>query len=260
MFECPLDTKCFTHPRCWYCQDRCENCLKRAAILSPKPIIVNEISLRFCDEECQAVFHGPTKPIRVFAQPTRKDHSDTEKIEEGHSEICCIASDGVVDGEGLRVKISIRVGYKSTSNPQGRYYCIYNVRTLFTQQYGELFLHRDTSPDCPLPHVICLEGQKQVERLQDEGILQIFIQAGFRIIKRQYELGLAQAKLSEEIPTASLRPLVSQHQQLHSPASHAGEKHINQPSSIAQLSEIEEAYENLRQFLPGKKSSFFNLL
>ena len=49
----------------------------------------------------------------------------------------------------------------------------------------------------------CTEGYKTVGRLKDEGILQQFIQAGFRVIKKQHESGvpstLAQAMVSEEI-------------------------------------------------------------
>lgn len=217
-----------------------------------KPVEVGGVPLKFCGKDCRAVFYGPNNPITVLALPTRKSHIDTEKIEEGHTEICCIAGEGIIDGEGLRFKISVRVGCKSTG---GRYYCIFNLRTLFTQQCAELYLHRDTSPDSPLPHVDCLEGRKQVQRLRDEEVLQTFIQAGFRVIKRQQQLGLppslAQVMVSEEIPTTSARPLIA-HQQLHSPAE---EKRIHQPSSttvVAQLSATEEGYENLRQLMHGK--------
>ena len=215
--------------------------------------------LKFCGKDCEAVFHGPTKPITVLASPTRKSHSDTEKIEEGHTEICCIAGEGIIDGEGLRFKVSVRVGYKSTSNPQGRYYCIFILRTLFEQQCAELFLHRDTSPDFPLPHVNCLEGHKQVQRLKDEEVLQTFIQAGFRVIKRQQQLGLppslAQVIVTEEIPAVSVRPLITYHQQVHSPAE---EKQIGQTCTssstpiVADFSETEESYEDLRQLMPSK--------
>lgn len=211
--------------------------------------------LKFCSEDCQAVFHGPTKPITVLALPTRRNHCDTKKIEEGHTEICCIAGEGLIDGEGLRFKISVRVGYKSTSNPQGRYYCIWNLRTLFAQQCAELFLHRDISPDSPLPHVDCLEGQEQIQRLKDEEVLQSFIQAGFRVIKRQQQLNLppslAQTLVTEQIPDAMIRPLFAQHEQLQSPSIHAGEKHKNQLLST-QSTEIESGYEQLRQLIPGK--------
>lgn len=246
------------HQRCWYCQDRCENCLERATTITAQPVEVNGVPLRFCGKDCQAVFHGPTKPITIHALPTRRSHSDTEKIEEGHTEICCIAGEGIIDEEGLRFKVSVRVGYKSTGNPQGRYYCIFNLRTLFTQQCAELFLHRDTSPDSPLPHVDCPEGHKQVQRLRDEEVLQTFIQAGFRVIKRQQELGLppslAQVVVTEEIPAASARPLVASQQQVLSPAE---EKHIGQTSSsstpvVADLMETEEGYEELRQLMPSK--------
>ena len=218
-----------------------------------QPVIVSGVPLKFCGKECQGVFHGPTKPIMVHALPTRKNHSDTEKIEEGHTEICCIAGEGLVDGEGLRFKISVRVGYKSDSNPQGRYYCILNFRMLFTQQCAELFLHRDTSPDAPLPHGDCPEGHKQVQRLRDEEVLQGFIQAGFRVIKKQQLSGLppylAQALVTEEISEESAGKLIA-HQQ--APV-HAGEKQTDEPSPVvAHLSETEEGYEQLRQLLSGK--------
>ncbi len=199
------------------------------------------------------MFSGPSKPIEVLALPTRKSHSDTEKIEEGHTEICCIAGEGIIDGGGLRFKISVRVGYKSSSYPQGRYYCIFHFRTLFTQQCAEIFLHRDTSPDSPLPHVDCPGGQKQVQILRDEEILQCFIQAGFRVIKRQQQLGLT--TVTEEIPTSSVRPLFDK---LRPPLHAQGTNADHQPSDdVAHLSGIEEGFEHLRQLVPGESIIHF---
>ena len=191
------------------------------------------------------MFHGPAKSIVVLALPTRRTYNDTKQIEEGHREICCIAGEGIVDGEGLRFKISVRVGYMSESDPQGRYYCIFNFRMLFTQQCAELFLQRDTSPDSPLPHVDCSEGQKQVHKLKNDGVLQGFIQAGFRIIKRQQELGLppslAQAVVTEEFPDNSASLLVAKHHKLHAASSE--KKPVGQSE--------EENYAYLRQLIPG---------
>lgn len=258
-FKCPLDIKCSTHPRCWYCHDRCENCLERATTLQPQPT-VGEMPLKFCSKECQDVFLGPNTPIKVLALVTRRCHSDTEKIVEGHTEICCIAGEGIIDGEGFRFKISVRVGNSSVDS---RYYCIWNLRRLFTQQCAELFLRRDTTPDSPLPHVDCSEGHKQVKKLRDEGVLQGFIQAGFRVVKRQQQSGLppnlAQALITEEIPTESARPLVGQHKQLHSPSPQAQEKQQLSTSgpAVSQLSEIEADYEHLRKLVLGKV--FFKL-
>lgn len=202
--------------------------------------MVSGVPLRFCSENCQSVFHGPTKPITVLALPTRRSHDDTNKIEEGHTEICCIAGEGIVDGEGLRFKISVRVGYKSAGNPQGRYYCIWNLRTLFTLQCAELFLCRDSSPDSPLPHVDCKEGQQQIQELRDQTILQNFIQAGFRVIKKQHELNLPpnSAKVvTEQIPHAFST------QQRDSSSIHT--------SSSTTITEIENGYEQLRLLVPG---------
>ena len=195
-FDCNLDTKCSVHPRCWYCFNRCDTCFARAQTLA-KPDVVDDIPVNFCSKPCKEVFLGPNKPITILAVATNRISKDTPKIEKGHREICCISGEGRVDGLGLRFKISVRV------NGQGRYYCIFHFRTLFTQHCAELYLNRDTSPDTPLPHVQCTEGYKTVGRLKDEGILQQFIQAGFRVIKKQYESGvpstLAQAMVSEEI-------------------------------------------------------------
>ena len=158
--------------------------------------------MKFCTTECKEVFLGSQKPIAVLAVATNRTSKDTAKIEEGHREICCISGEGRVDGLGLRFKISVRVDYNSVDFPQGRYYCIFYFRTLFTQQCVELYLNRDTSPNSPLPHLQCPEGNKTIERLKSEGILQQFIQAGFRVIKKQYELGnttLAQSMVSEKI-------------------------------------------------------------
>ena len=205
------------------------------------------------------MFYGPNKPITILGVPTRRSHSDTEKIEEGHTEICCIAGEGIVDKEGLRFKISVRSGYKSSSNPQGRYYCIFSFRSLFTQQFAELFLHRDTRPDSPLPHVNCPEGHKMVKRLRDEEALQGFIQAGFRVIKKQQELNLpptvSREVLSEEVPTASaIKSLLSQ---AKVPCPSDKERTEKQSPSLcapssAPFSEIEEGYEHMRQLMPGK--------
>ena len=200
------------------------------------------------------MFHDSSncKPITVVALATRRNHSDTEKIEEGHTEICCIAGEGMIDGEGFRFKISVRTGYSSTSASQQRYYCIWNLRRLFVQQCAELFLNRDTSPDAPLPHVDCAEGQKQVNKLRDEGVLQGLIQAGFRVIKRQQQSGLppslAQTLVTEEIPTESAKPLISAHRQLPSSSLYVE----NQELVASEMSETEREYESMRQLAPGK--------
>ena len=228
--------------------------------MEPLSTTVSKVPLKFCGEDCQAVFCGPrNSPIRLLSLATRRSHNDTEKIEEGHSEICCMAGQGIVDGEGLRFKISVRVGNQTSSNPKGRYYCIFNCRTPFTQQFAELFLHIDTSPDCPLPHVNNLKGQRQVKKLRDEEALQGFIQTGFRAIKRQHQSNLptssTQEAVTEEIPALSVRTLVASHKELSSDSIQEGKnlKDKLAPSSVLpQLSESEKFYENfLRLHIPG---------
>ena len=188
--------KCSVHPRCWYCFNRCDNCFARAQVLA-KPDIVDNVPVNFCQKTCKEVFLGSDKPITVIAVATNRTSNDTTKIEEGHREICCISGEGRVDGLGLRFKISVRI------DTQARYYCIFYFRTLFTQHCAELYLNRDTTPDSPLPHMQCPEGYKTIKRLKGEGILQQFIQAGFRVIKKQHEHGtpstLARAMVTEEI-------------------------------------------------------------
>lgn len=166
--------------------------------------MVDNLPLKFCSNECRDLFIGSDKPITVLAVSTRRTSKDTPKIEQGHSEICCIAGEGKLEGVGMRFKVSVRSGYRSKEYPQGRYYCIFNFRTLSTQHCAELFLCRDTTPDSPLPHVQCSEGLKMICRLKDDGVLQEFIQAGFRIIKKQHAVkaqNLTQATVSEKIST-----------------------------------------------------------
>ena len=170
--------------------------------------MVDNLPLKFCSNECRDLFIGSDKPITVLALSTRRTSEDTPKIEQGHSEICCIAGEGKVEGSGMRFKISVRSGYRSAEYPDGRYYCIFNFRTLSTQHCAELFLCRDTTPDSPLPHVQCPEGLNMICRLKDEGVLQEFIQAGFRVIKKQHEVNaqnLTQATVSEKIRTLPMQ-------------------------------------------------------
>ena len=225
--------------------------------MEPLSITVNKVPLKFCGEECKAVFCGPrNSPIRILALATRRSHKDTEKIEDGHSEICCMAGQGIIDGEGLRFKISVRVGYQTSTNPKGRYYCIFTWRTLFSQQFAELFLHRDTSPDCPLPHVNDVKGQRQVQKLRDEEVLQSFIQAGFRAVKRQHQSNLSTTSThdsaGEEIPASSVKMLIASDKECDSVQKNNHEVKLAQPE-LSPLSVSENFYETfLRLHIPGK--------
>ena len=197
-----------------------------------------------CGQSCQNLLMESNNPITVKALATNRSHSNTPKIPDGHTEVVVMSGEGM----GLRFKVSVRKGYSSPKYPQGRHYCIFLCRTLFSQQCAEIFLNRDASPDCPLPHADCPTGHIQINNLKKEQVLHQFIQAGFRVVVRQKSLpdAMSQKMVTETIgfPMAdNFMHSLNGNQRSTQPAS---------PSVNATDSSIEGVYESLRQLIPGK--------
>lgn len=201
-----VNLKCHTSRRCWYCEDRCENCMEPAAFgLSKK---TEDVVLKFCSEQCRVSFCNNPKVLNLLPA-TFEVSIDNGKVIvppiPGHITLQRVI-DFIYDREEeLTASRTIRicVGDGSAEFPKDKLYVVYQRSTVLSQTLTACFVSDDLSlSPLPLPPKECdaecaeafvnfLHSGKTVKSM----LQAVLSDAGFTSLSawRQYKLGVAVA-------------------------------------------------------------------
>lgn len=157
-----MDMKCPLPSRCWYCKDLCENCLLPSGFgpgLTAQSI--TGISLKFCSQKCAQYFTGSEeRPMSLDIEilPPRRQHDSKPSTPKA---ILQIAGSGLLrKDEGVKITCLICHGYHSEKCPNGRFFILCQLRSLFSQRVVDKFVSDKAVPEESLPHADCVTSSK----------------------------------------------------------------------------------------------------
>ena len=109
--------------------------------------------------------------IELF--PPREHHDSTPNV------LLQITASGMLKmDEGVKITSLICHGYHSERYPNGRFFILCQLHSLFSQKFIEMFVSDKAVPEEPLPHADCPSGHKMVASSKNSGnITQIVISA-----------------------------------------------------------------------------------
>ena len=154
-----MDMKCLMPSRCWYCKDLCEHCLLPSGF-GPGLAVKSKggHALKFCSEDCALHFtkkKSLSLEIEIF--PPRQQHDSQSKA------LLKITGSGMLTvDEGVKATCLICHGYESGKHPNGRFFVICQLRSLFSQKIVEAFANENAMLEEPLPHADYPSAQKMI--------------------------------------------------------------------------------------------------
>lgn len=162
-----MDMKCLASSRCWYCKDLCESCLLCSGFGS-KLISQTKsgVTLKFCSQSCAQYFTGSEeKPISLNIEilPSTGQQSSLNVLLH-------INGSGMyfVD-EGIKIACLICHGYHSENYPDGRFFILCQLRSLFSQKFIDMFVSEGAVLEEPLPHADCPSARENAASLKASG-------------------------------------------------------------------------------------------
>lgn len=166
------DSKCI--PRCWYCNDLCDNCLL-PAIVGLKVVTKEDILLKFCSDQCQRAYCG-LKELVVNAELPRL--GDQREI---LMHVCAAGTNQLVSHFTVQMQI-----YQSSSGsyeiPADHCYVTYQFRSPFSQELLEFFISSNLSPIDPLPHLTSEQAVQSLQLIRESGLVQSILQKAFEVV------------------------------------------------------------------------------
>ena len=171
-FISSMDMKCLMPSRCWYCKELCEHCLLPSGF-GPGLTVKSKggHSLKFCSEECALHFTTEkTLSLDIEILPPRRQHDSQSEA------LLKITGSGMLNvDEGVKATCLICHGYRSGKYPNGRFFVICQLRSLFSQKIVEAFANEKAILEEPLPHADYPFAQKMMSTSN-------FCEVGSRII------------------------------------------------------------------------------
>ena len=169
--------KCDSDQHCWYCQNRCQVCLKPAVTSASGP---SGIRLKFCnDSKCSTFLSEKEMSVNVW-EPVVEQKTDTllhtGKVAVSHAELLNAHIEGVLSSnQHCSVNLTLCLGDGTSDYPEDRIYCVYYMRTLYEQQCMEFFIGKDFNPEEPLPYARCREAEEAIARYRATGEIRTLI-------------------------------------------------------------------------------------
>ncbi|XP_065885531.1 uncharacterized protein [Dysidea avara] len=142
------DQKCSTVYRCWYCINRCDSCMKQAAIgLTEK---VCNVAVKFCCKACQASFHSSPRILNMlpasFKIAVKVDTLDVT-LPPGHIILQHCTDYYDKCGEQLSATQTVKacIGDGSVEFPRHKPYIVYEFSTGLDKTVSAYFVNDDMS-------------------------------------------------------------------------------------------------------------------
>lgn len=188
-----MDMKCPVPSRCWYCKDLCESCLLPSGF-GPGLTAQSKtgISTKFCSQECAQYFTGSKeKPMSMDVEiiPPHDLKPNAPKVL-----LKIIGSGMLKEDEGVKVSCLICHGYHSEAHPNGRFFILCQLRSLFSQKILEMFVSDKAVPEEPLPHAESPAGDEMVASSKASGTISWIISSALQAFQE-----LVYAKCKEEV-------------------------------------------------------------
>lgn len=140
--------KCLTRRRCWYCEDRCENCMEPAAVGLAEER--DGVVLKFCSEDCRCSFKHDPKVLNLLPAIFKiciKDGNVSILSPPKHvvfQRIVDTLYDDELDMNSTRT-VYICFGDGSTHYPRDSIYILYQYSTVLRQTLLACFVSDDLS-------------------------------------------------------------------------------------------------------------------
>lgn len=156
---CRVQSKCQTKRRCWYCINRCDNCMKIAAVGLTKKI--SGVVVKFCSDVCSGEFNANPKVLNLFPAVfnlTNDKGKITVLPPAGHKMLQRVTDHFDEDEEKLAATHTTRVcvGDGSVEFPKDKIYIIYEISTALRQTLLAFFISDDFSiTPLTIPPQVC---------------------------------------------------------------------------------------------------------
>ena len=137
-----------TQRRCWYCEDRCENCFEQAANGLSKE--TEGVLLKFCSKKCKLALRNNPKVLNMLPSTFQVSISDGKADvlpPPSHivfQRVVDTLYDEVLELNALRT-IHVCFGDGSTQFPRDRIYVIFKCYTVLRQTLAACFVSDDLS-------------------------------------------------------------------------------------------------------------------
>lgn len=156
----PMDTKCESERKCWYCKSLCQNCCSKPASYGRISNTPNGRAV-FCSKACQILSPEMfTSALQVFQispmEPHPKDvHIHCAPVSSSHHEIQHIYIRLLNKKKfPCEMEIAICVGDGTDADyPSNRPYVVFYSHHLFHQLFVEFFINDELLAEEPLPKV-----------------------------------------------------------------------------------------------------------
>lgn len=166
-----MDSKCI--PRCWYCNDLCDNCLL-PAVVGLEVVTKEDILLKFCSDQCQRAYCG-LKELVVNAELPRL--GDQREI---LMRVCAAGANRLVSHFTVQMQI-----YQSSGSyeiPADHCYVTYQFHSPFSQELLEFFISSNLSPIDPLPHLTSEQAIQSLQLIRESGFVQSILRKAFEVV------------------------------------------------------------------------------
>ena len=159
-----MDMKCLVSSRCWYCKDLCESCLSHSGFGSQLTSQTKSgVMLKFCSQTCAQYFTGSEqKPLllNIEIPPPRVQQSSLNVL------LHINGSGMYFTDEGIKIACLICHGYHSKNYPDGRFFILCQLRSLFSQKFVDMFVSEKAILEEPLLHAECPNAQENAARFK----------------------------------------------------------------------------------------------